>query len=142
MSPLQLETFLDKIESLQAQLNLIKIKENDLKNRGYEKATNQANTFHHTVSSELSNFLQNPTAENFKSFKDQVQTAYVQASPDLGTHRGYKQLLGHVLLAILGLGVFYGIAVWKNGGFFFKTDSMEKIDSAVKICNSLDVFNL
>ena len=127
----------EKCHLFEAQLGLIAEKVVSLRRRGYEAVADKAQNFHTFVSDAANLYFQNPTVEQYQDFRNKVNKAYIEASPDLGTHRGYKQLLGNVLLAILGLGVFYGIAVWINGGLFFKTDSMEKVDSLIAISNNL-----
>ncbi|CAM2814599.1 hypothetical protein [Legionella worsleiensis] len=103
-------------------------------------ASLSANTLHEELTSELSKYESNPTKEQYLQFKNTCKSAINLRRPVLEQHRGFKQLLGNIALAVLGLGVIYLAAAAVNkaitGNFlFFKTDSAVIVD---KIQNSLD----
>lgn len=114
------------------QLKLIEDKEKYLRNRGYLKAADCAAKLHESVHNYYQSFLNSElTGDDFKS---KCLEAIKDARPELETHRGMKQVLGNLALAVVGLGVFYVIAGLINkamtGKFlFFKTDSANKVDS-------------
>ena len=130
--------FRKKYELFTTQLNLITEIAGKLKERGFDDVALKAFEFQQSVLEATNLFIENPTKEKYLAFKETVNAASKVASPALGTHRGYKQLLGNMLLAILGFGVFYGIAVWKNGGLFFKTNSQENVDLVIAMTNDLE----
>ncbi|STY17362.1 hypothetical protein [Legionella quateirensis] len=81
-----------------------------------------------------------PTRENYKEFKNQCFDRIEKSRPVLEQHRGLKQLLGNIVLAVIGLGVVYLAAAVINkaitGNFmFFKTESAKIVD---KIKNNVD----
>lgn len=77
-------------------------------------------------------YFKSPSKDGFIEFKKNCDQAIKNSRGILEQHRGFKQLLGNLALAIIGLGVFYGIAVGinyvnnKSLFFKFKTDS-EKV---------------
>jgi hypothetical protein len=87
-------------------------------------------------------YYSNPTEESYKQFQKECNDYIKQARPTLETHRGWKQILGNIGLAILGLGVLYlaaaGINKALNGNFlFFKTKSAEIVDNIENNVNQM-----
>ncbi len=79
---------------------------------------------------------------SFKTFQEQSQLAINQAKPRLNQHRGMKQMLGNLALAVLGMGVGYLIAglihKQSTGRFlFFKTERLDKAEAIEKTLVSL-----
>lgn len=80
------------------------------------------------------------------TFKNKCTEAIEVARPKLEKHRGWKQVLGNLALAVVGVGVLYVIAVLINkavtGNFlFFKTDSANKIDQLEQSISSVQILN-
>lgn len=126
-----------------AQMRLIKIKMQELKLRGYLIAGQYAERLHYEIKINFERFF----AKKLDStqFKENCYHAIQTARPELEQHRGWKQILGNLALAILGLGIFYVIAGCINkaitGNFlFFKSDSMNKIDQLEKSIHCLEAF--
>jgi hypothetical protein len=134
------EEYISKCKVIQENLKLINEKAINLEQRGFKVAARYAKNFYENVSRDANSYFLKPTKENYDHFKKSAESEYNRAYPTLKKHRGYKQLLGNILLCILGLGYFYILAVWKNKGLFFQTDSKEKIDSAYKACSELPFF--
>ncbi|MCL5273103.1 MAG: hypothetical protein M1486_07385, partial [Gammaproteobacteria bacterium] len=66
-----------------------------------------------------------------------------KSRPELEHHRGLKQLLGNILLAVLGFGVVYLAAAAINkavtGNFlFFKTESAKIVDDIKSNVNEFE----
>lgn len=71
--------------------------------------------------------------KDLATFQLACTKAIEKARPELETHRGWKEVLGNLALAVLGVGIVYAIAGLINkaatGNFlFFKTDSEAKLD--------------
>ncbi|KTD31655.1 Dot/Icm T4SS effector [Legionella moravica] len=84
----------------------------------------------------------NPNKESYQHFKTQCVASIDQARPELERHRGLKQLLGNIVLAVIGLGVVYLAAAALNkavtGNFlFFKTNTAKIVD---EIKSNVDEF--
>lgn len=112
-------------------LDKIKIKELDLRDRGYAVAADRAKELHGLIQEKHSDLIEgkidNPT------FKRDCIDAINQARPELEQHRGWKQILGNLAFAIVGLGILYVAAGLINkavtGSFlFFKTESAKKVE--------------
>lgn len=145
------DEFLKKHRQFEDQLALVADKVQNLHERGYEVLARKMNGFHDWVLEAAKAYFINPTVENYNRFKNSVDNAYIakillnaedviDPETDFQMHRDCKYILGNILLAILGLGVFYGIAVYLNGGLFFqKTDSLEKIDALFTASHNLTI---
>jgi hypothetical protein len=94
---LQLKIFENKAHELQQ-----KIKMND---DDYDKAYRKASVCHDRLR-ELSDRFFNQEI-NFDNFSNLSNAAIDEAREELSHHRGWKQILGNLGLAIAGLGVFY-----------------------------------
>ncbi len=78
-------------------------------------------------------FAGEQTQSRYNVFNEECTKHINSARPVLETHRGWKELLGNIAAAIVGLGIFYVAAIVINKAvnhkfLFFKTDSEEKID--------------
>lgn len=114
-----------------SQLDEIKTKEQDLRNRGHIKAANIASNLHKKLADKHNEFIEGKI--NTQTFKNSCTDAINTARPELEKHRGWKQVLGNLALAVVGLGALYVVAGLINkaatGNFlFFKTDSANKLD--------------
>jgi hypothetical protein len=117
--------------TLLSQLNAIKMKELELRTNGYRVAADHAKNLYDLITDKHQAFL--AEAIDTQTFKTHCLAAIEAARPELERHRGWKQLLGNLALAVLGVGVLYVMAGLINqavtGKFlFFKTDSAHKID--------------
>lgn len=118
-------------EQFLIQLKSISRKADFLEQDGHKQAANCAHRLYETIHAHYDHWI-NKEITN-QTFQTQCSQAIDTARPELEKHRGWKQLLGNLMLAIVGLGVFYVAAGLINkavtGHFlFFKTDSQQKID--------------
>lgn len=126
-----------------AQLETIKKKRDEFQSRvnepRYKAAYEAADNLYTTIKNEFDNFTkeQNKTPEQIQAFKNNCQNAITKSRAELEEHRGWKQVLGHLALVVLGLGVLYalGVAAYKVSGAqftLFKTDSHKQVDDLEK----------
>ena len=113
------------------QLKEIETKEQDLRSRGHITAADCALNLHNTLKEKHNEFVEGKI--DTQTFKNSCTDAINTARPELEKHRGWKQVLGNLALAVVGLGVLYVVAGLINkvatGSFlFFKTDSANKLD--------------
>lgn len=123
-----------------SQLNEIKTKEQDLRNRGHITAANIALNLHEKLEDKHNKFIEGKIDP--QTFKNSCTDAVNTARPELEKHRGWKQVLGNLALAVVGLGVLYVVAGLINkaatGNFlFFKTDSANKLDKLDQTIESI-----
>ena len=117
--------------SFLAQLELIQQKADELRKNGHILAAETAQTLHDTIRTSSTNYFSGNLSG--ADFKQTCAQALNQAQPILEKHRGWKQILGNIALAIVGLGVGYLIAAvvnrFANGHFtfFHETDSAKKL---------------
>lgn len=117
------------------QLSLLEKKYKNLQERKEEQAYEVAKTLYEGLLHEGQRYFDHPqTEQSYAQFKQHCTNLIEEAKEELETHRGFKQILGNIMLAILGAGVLYliaaGIHLAATGKFlFFKTDSMNKIDA-------------
>jgi hypothetical protein len=109
----------------------IQLQEKSNNDPNYLMAANTAKQLINSIEQYGDNYV---CDNDFERFKQQCTNAIENSRTILETHRGWKQILGNITLAILGLGVFYAGAILYNkhttGKYlFFKTDSGEKLDS-------------
>lgn len=107
------------------------------------KAHGVAETLLYDLVTAKSAYEVNPNKEAFKTFKTQCDVSIEKSRPELEHHRGLKQLLGNILLAVLGFGVLYLAAAAINkavtGNFlFFKTESAKIVDDIKSNVNEFD----
>jgi hypothetical protein len=125
-----------------SQLKDIKAKEKELRSNGHTVAADYAKDLYKTIKNKHKKLTEEKI--NIQTFKNSCTDAIKIARPELEKHRGWKQVLGNLALAVVGIGVLYVIAGLINkavtGNFlFFKTDSANKIDQleqSVKSINS------
>jgi len=113
------------------RLNAIKIKERSLRRNGHVSAADKALALHTKIFEAYSKLEHGEI--DLERFKDKCTRAIDSARPELEQHRGWKQVLGNLALAVIGLGVFYVAALIMNKAttgryLFFKTDSAQKVD--------------
>ena len=116
-----------------AQLELLKKKALSLRDQGHESAAIKASTLYDTLSINYQKYCRDKLSKD--DFRGICDEAMRTARPELEKHRGWKQLLGNLGLAIAGLGIGYVIAGLINvaitGHFLLfrpKTDSLQKLE--------------
>lgn len=114
-----------------AQLAIIHTKALELRQNGHIKAANEADQLYLTLDKNAELYFDNRLTK--AEFRDICTDAINTARPELETHRGWKQIIGNLCLAIAGLGIGYVVASLINkavtGNFlFFRTDSAYKLD--------------
>ncbi|WP_324607133.1 Dot/Icm T4SS effector Wip [Legionella adelaidensis] len=124
-----------------SQLEAIKAKEQELRERNHSLAADRAQELYDYVKIQHTELMENKL--DIKIFKDNCTRAIDTARLELEKHRGWKQVLGNLALAVVGLGVLYVAAglVHKamTGNFlFFKTDSADKIDQLEESIKSME----
>lgn len=127
-------------EIVRFKLLLDKINKKAIELEGkHPKAFDKAQAFYTTMTTALEALSKDG---NFDVFQERYVDADQAARPELEKHRGLKQILGNLGLAVLGLGVFYAAATLvnyaANGRFlFFTTDSVDKMDKLKEQIESL-----
>lgn len=130
----------DRLTQVNEALQLIADKEEVLREKGarqpnennrYLKAADCANNLIKEIKEAQAALVNTPNA--LQKFKNTCLQSIKQHGETLKQHRGWKQLLGNLTLAILGVGVLYAAAglIHKaaTGRFlFFKTDSHQKLE--------------
>ena len=122
------------------QLQEINAKEIYLRSNGHIVAANSARDLYYDVHAALTELTRGSI--DIDMFKCRCTDKINIARPELEKHRGWKQLLGNLALAVIGLGVLYVAAglVHKavTGKFlFFKTDSANKLDKLEQSINNI-----
>ena len=118
------------IQAFNAQMTSIKNKADQLRAEGNVAAADVADVLHTRISSHAAEFF--ASRLNERAFKEDCGIAIKAARPELEQF-GWKEILGNLALAILGLGVVYLAACFINkvttGHFlFFRPDAAEKLD--------------
>ncbi|HEY2567374.1 MAG TPA: hypothetical protein VGH95_06700 [Candidatus Aquirickettsiella sp.] len=115
------------------QLDAIYIKGIKLRKNGYEEAANCLEELHKTVKSNADKFFKKEI--NDQTFKENSLKAILKARPKLEKHRGYKEIVANLLIAVAACIIPYIVTeiTYKmlTGSFLFfkpKTDSANKID--------------
>ena len=124
-----------------SQLKDIKAKEKELRSNGHIVAADYAQDLYKTIEDKHEELTKEKI--NIQTFQDSCTDAIKIARPELEKHRGWKQVLGNLALAVVGIGVLYVIAGLINkavtGNFlFFKTDSANKIDQLEQSVKSIN----
>lgn len=133
-----LSQFYDELSCLQYKMFdlLAKAQKNPGK---YLLATNAAMELYITLKKEMCIYQAKKNPETYDLFQKNCTLAIEKARLELKNHRGWKNLLGNLAAAVVGLGVFYLIAVsinfYQTQGrdlfFHFKTASEEILDKCV-----------
>lgn len=123
-----------------SQLKEIRTKRYDLILKDHHSAASCAEQLYTTIKSGHK-YLTDGTI-NIQSFKQLCTQAINTHRPELEKHRGWKQLLGNLALAVAGMGVLYCVAGLINkaatGRFlFFKADSTKKIEQLERSIESM-----
>ncbi|BBB15772.1 uncharacterized protein RVIR1_13250 [Candidatus Rickettsiella viridis] len=119
------------LDCLFIQLKVIKKKADELEKRGYHQAAVCAETLYTKIKNSAEDFDKKKIST--QTFREQCFQAIQTAKPELEKHRGWKQVLGNLALAILGLGIFYVAAGLIHKGisgkflFFNNTNSAKKL---------------
>ena len=116
--------------AFEEQLEIIKNKAPQLKEEGHDVAANAADVLSVHITEQSRKFFTLEISE--QAFKSSCTDAINRARPALEAF-GWKEILGNLVLAILGLGVFYAAAGLINystkGHFlFFRMDAAQKTD--------------
>ncbi|MDP3268619.1 MAG: type IV secretion protein Dot [Legionella sp.] len=123
-----------------SQLKEIWTKREDLILKDHSRAASSAKQLYTTINKLYENLSSG--AINIQIFKEQSTQSINKHRPELEKHRGWKQLLGNLALAVAGMGVLYCVAGLINkaatGRFlFFKTDSAKKIEQLERSIKSM-----
>lgn len=111
------------------QLSIIKAKASSLHRDGHETAADVADELIKKLTVQSNQYFADPTEDAYRVFKTQAKIDITDSFKELGKHRGWKKVLGNIVLAILGFGIIYAVAVVINKGLFFnQTDSVKKLN--------------
>ena len=142
----EFDSLLRALKQKEIEFSKYKDLPNSAKKDELKKANEAASTLHTTLTTISKAYFTNPTQNNYEEFKGISTTAINAAHDKLDKHRGLKQILGNLALAIAGLGVFYlvaasiNLAVTKGKHFlFFKTKSEVLIDTIQEKVNNINV---
>ncbi|WED44560.1 hypothetical protein [Legionella cardiaca] len=115
----------------------------------YDRAAKAAQALYTELYERFATFVRsNKTEADFKTFSDKSMTAIETHQDVLENHREdrglFKQVLGNIILGILGIGVFYGIALYvnhqKNGRcFFFAPETAQQVSKIENMIPSIKV---
>ena len=116
------------------QLTLIGNKARQFKNDGYKNDSIIAmELYHNLLQTYKKFFLYNEM--DLKSYKELSQDAITKARPVLDAHRGCKQILGNIVIALMTLCTCY---IYTKGKLIlFKTDSHKILDKFARNLNDL-----
>jgi hypothetical protein len=127
------ETFYHQLRIMEekAEKLIEKAKKDPLK---YGEASTTADVLCRCLTNLYDIYKRNPTAEGYKRFQEQARSQLNDAKRVLEHHRGCKQVLANIAIAIALMGVGYLVVGLynrhKNGHFMFfkpKTDSGDKL---------------
>ena len=117
-------------ENFLLQLNTLALKKMEFIQRREKLAYQVVKKLERKLKDAQYSYYRQPDEVNYLLFKEKAELLIADARVELDKHRGWKQLLGNLLCAVLGLGVFYLAAViYNNGHLFFATDSSKKMDA-------------
>lgn len=137
ITPEAIKHFKDKLNALGQKIDHLKTRRDQEPNPDKRKKLQSAITAAKTLKADLKRasktYFAAPDEQSYRLFVKQSQDYIETARSTLEQHRGWKQVLGHIGLAIAGLGIFYlaalainKYATGKNG--FFRTASEKIID--------------
>ncbi len=115
-------------------LDRVSTKATDLYQRGFHKEADCAKKLSDKLAKNAQDFIESDGTDNsINTFKSRCKQDINVTKSMLEKHRGWKQILGNLALAVAGVGVFYLLAASvnkvKTGHFlFFKTNAMKKVD--------------
>jgi hypothetical protein len=137
----QLQLIVDKIEDLKKRQLSAYLVGDTIKGMQLATAHQAATDLLAGLKAAATPYFADPTQANYDIFEEQCDAHITKARVVLDQHRGWKQILGNIALAVLGLGVLYLIAGGINkaisGNFlFFQTDSAERINLVEKSINN------
>jgi hypothetical protein len=121
----------DKIQSLNSRADLSNDPQQEISLR---TACEKVSSLHNSLETAIKTYRQHPNQTTFERFKRTCHTSIEESRPILEIHRGLKQLLANIALAILGCGIIYLIAgaihkACTNRFLFFRTDSEKLLDN-------------
>jgi len=117
------------------KLLIIKTKAQDLRDRNFDSDANCADALYTNIKIFYAGYQAKLiTAE---AFRDKALAHVENVREKLETHRGWKQVIGNIILAVLGVGVIYFVAacvnlVVNNRFLFFNTDTGNKLEELGK----------
>ena len=124
------------------QLLILQKKSEELIKAGHQKAGDAALELYNTLLSTSEQYFDGKLDK--QSFKTACDQAMAPARRELEKHRGWKEFLGNLALAIAGLGIGYLVAGVINkavtGRFCLyqpQTDSAKKLDAIEEVTNKL-----
>jgi hypothetical protein len=101
------------------------------------------NEIYRDLKEELDKYTQgNRTLKEYIEFRSNVFIISQRNRDALENYPGPKKIVGNIILAVLGLGIFYGIAVGLNyllndRALFFKAEPVNKLDAFVNAVDQL-----
>ena len=154
--PIPIKKTLDSSSKVKDDFNLL-LKELERKvtyfsKKGHVNAKNVASSLHTLLKTKSETYFKLSKDDAVKAYPD-FKTACIKAinaaRPELEKHRGMKAFLGNLVLAVLGLGLFYIIAAsinyartnGKHFFFQFETDTAKKLDNMEMIIDKLELVN-
>jgi hypothetical protein len=116
-----------------------------LKKRGFLQESTVAMNLVANITKEMNTYLlSTKKPNNSTALFIKISKAHIaNASPILEKHRGWKQIIGNLSLAIMGLGVLYLAAIVTNKAvtgnywFFNQTDSSQKLEQLDMTINNI-----
>lgn len=125
-----MDVFHSKYRELESKYSILKNDDaaSDEKIAQYERAVDKARAIYFTISSKKEDYLHgNISAKDFAQAANQVIN---DGRKELETHRGWKEVIGNLVIGISTLGIALLANKFFNDKFlfFFKTDSAQKLD--------------
>ncbi|KTD06913.1 hypothetical protein [Legionella jamestowniensis] len=132
LSNTKLQKFYQQLEQLRGKAEELRGKAEERKQKrrpflNYKRAANDAEALYNELYKAFNEFVKSPGAKEFERFNQQSLAAIEKHQPTLERHRNeygqLKQIIGNIVLAIAGIGIFYGVALMINrtinGRYFF-----------------------
>ena len=135
------KNFSKRLDKIKEKLSIIQSKEAQLRKKNHTKAADCALELHNLIKENYEDLISGWISTS--EFKKRSFKVIEKNQPELEKHRGWKQVLGNLALAIIGLGVLYAAAGLINkastGNFLFfnKTDSANKVEQLKKSVESI-----